>query len=132
MDVKKKKVEYDENRKSVYKLNDESAEAAPSQVSSKTALSNSQSYSSYIQKLCGPARQVPQVNRLIVTWLADAMLPATTIGNPYFRSLIETVNNLPYKYALPHEGKIWLSVGPKVIEAVEWKICQILDDETIS
>jgi len=128
--VKKRKEAKASEKKNIYQLNEETDESlSPSTASTSSSQVSRQrqpSGQTSMDRFCGPLRQAPHVDRLIFSWLADATLPYKTVDNPQFRLLIDTLTQLPYKYILPHEGKIRLSVGPKVIEALEWKIRQIM------
>lgn len=133
---KKAKLDKKNQSKDIYVLNNRQAfqgnelcqsnaepeKLAPAQCSSKNL-------SQPLDRFFGPARQVPAIDRLIFSWLADATLPYAILDNEQFRRLIEAVNVLPYKYALPHEGKIRLSVGPNTKNALEWKLKKIIQNE---
>jgi len=82
-----------------------------------------------LDRFCGASRQIPKVDRLLFSWLADATLPYNFVENVQFRLFVETINQLPHKYALPNEGKLRMSTAPRLFEALEWKVKQILKNE---
>uniref|UniRef100_A0A915I7C1 Uncharacterized protein n=1 Tax=Romanomermis culicivorax TaxID=13658 RepID=A0A915I7C1_ROMCU len=128
--AKKSKTESDAHKEKIYKLsNDNEASIdnegpmiispvgspTPGTSTESQPKSRNTSSQSSLDRFCGPSRQMPSIDQLMFSWLADATLPYLTIDNPRFRVLIEAVNAVTYKHAIPQEGKMRLAVGPKTL-----------------